>query len=181
MPWLTFRPARSAGKNGSGRTRANDRNSVKFYLNAAHSAHPSGRRTRSLATANALIVIPVPGRDAHTGVAHLARARDDLRASAVDAVRLTDARSETAREAARPDDRQQQPPRETWTRVVHPEPRGAIPFLAQQLAQASSPPQHDDESEAVPSVRIAARQAYLAARDSTVEFLSPTPFFDLRV
>jgi len=134
-----------------------------------------------LAAANALIVIPVPGRDAYAGTAQVARARDDLRAPAVDAIRLADAQSGSTREAAPWSERQQQPPRETWTYVVHGEPRAATPFLAQQLAQAESPQGQDDESEAMPSVRMAARQAYLAARDSTVEFLSPTPFFDLRV
>jgi hypothetical protein len=133
-----------------------------------------------LAAANALIVIPVPGRDAHTGVAHVAHARDDLRAPAINAVRLADGQWEAAREAGLSGERQQQPPRETWIHIVHPEPQGAVPFLAQQIAQGSAP-ESGDEGEAVPSVRIAARQAYLTARDSTVEFLSPTPFFDLRV
>lgn len=126
-------------------------------------------------TPSTSIVIPVPGREAYA-----ASARDDLRARAIDAVRRADTESAGAREAASWSDRRQQPPRETWTSVVHAEPRGAIPFLVQQLAQADAPEQETD-SEAVPSARIAARQAYLTARDSTVEFLSPTPYLDIRV
>jgi hypothetical protein len=133
-----------------------------------------------LAAANALIVIPVPGREAYVGGAHAARARDDLRAPAVDAVRSAEGREASARPAAGAAERRAEPPRETWTRVVHPEPQGAIPFLAQQLSQTSSPT-YDEDNEAPPSIRVAARHAYLAARDSTVEFLSPTPLFDLRV
>lgn len=59
----------------------------------------------------------------------------------------------------------------------------AIPFLVQRLAQegAASFETADDEETALPSVRSAALTAYGAARDSTVEYLSPTPLFDLRV
>lgn len=134
-----------------------------------------------MATANALIVIPSSGRDAYAGAVPAARARDDVRAPSVDAISLADSRSGYARQTAQSDDRWQQPPREARTRVVHPEPQGTIPFLAQQISQASSSPEHDDGSEAMPSVRVAARQAYMTARESTVQFLSPTPLFDLRV
>jgi hypothetical protein len=59
----------------------------------------------------------------------------------------------------------------------------AIPFLVQRLAQegAASFESTGDEDVALPSVRSAAVAAYGAARDSTVEYLSPTPLFDLRV
>jgi hypothetical protein len=130
-----------------------------------------------LTTANPPIVSLTSGRDAYAG----ARARDDFRAPSVDAVRLADSHSRYTRGTGQSSDHWQQPPRETWTRVVHPEPHGTIPFLAQQIAQASSSPERDNESEAMPSIRVTARQAYMAARDSTVQFLSPTPLFDLRV
>jgi hypothetical protein len=135
-----------------------------------------------LATANALIIVPVPGRDAHAGVSG-ARPRDVMPAPSIDAVRLAGSPSDSAHKSAPASERRPQPPRESWTRVVHPEPQGTIPFLAQQLAQEGRPPAEadDGETEAMPSVLIAARQAYAAARDSTIEFLSPTPLFDLRV
>jgi len=135
-----------------------------------------------LATANALIVVPVPGPDAYAGVLG-ARPRNVVPAPSIDAVRLAGSPSDSARESATASERRPQPPRETWTRVVHPEPQGTIPFLAQQLAQEgfSSVETDDGETEAMPSVLVAARQAYAAARDSTIEFLSPTPLFDLRV
>lgn len=133
-----------------------------------------------MSTASAAIVIPVPGRDAYTGGAHAGRTRDSLRAPSIDAIGLGNARAGAARQSAPSNDRRQQP-REIRTGVVHSQPQGAIPFLAQQLAQSVSSQEQDDRSEAMPSVRIAARQAYATARDSTVEFLSPTSAFDLRV
>lgn len=132
-----------------------------------------------MATANAVIVLP--GREIYAGNANgVARVRDDLRARAIDAVHLRDAGTAVAYETASANGYNQQPPRDVWTYTVRAEPRDATPFLAQQLAQAATAPE-SDASEAPPSVRIAARNAYLAARDSTVEFLSPTPLFDLRV
>lgn len=58
-----------------------------------------------------------------------------------------------------------------------------IPFLVQRLAQegAASFESTGDEDAALPSVRSAALTAYGAARDSTVEYFSPSPLFDLRV
>lgn len=59
----------------------------------------------------------------------------------------------------------------------------AIPFLVQRLAQEGTAPFEGsgDEEVALPSVRSTAAAAYGAALDSTVEYLSPTPLFDLRV
>jgi hypothetical protein len=132
-----------------------------------------------LATANALIISP--GREVYTaGATGVARVRDDLRARAIDAVHVRDTRTALAYDATPAGGYDQRPARDVWTYTVRAEPRDAAPFLAQQLAQAAAAPV-DNESEAPPSVRIAARNAYLAARDSTVEFLSPTPLFDLRV
>jgi hypothetical protein len=132
-----------------------------------------------VATANAVIV--VPGREPYAGSASgVARLHDDLRARAIDAVHLADARASVAYETASAGGYSRQQPRDVWTYTVRAEPRDTTPFLAQQLAQAATEPE-SDASEAPPSVRIAARNAYLAARDSTVEFLSPTPLFDLRV
>lgn len=131
-----------------------------------------------MATANALIVSP--GREAYTaGASGLARVRDDLSARAVDAVYVRDARTALAYETST-SGYDQRPHRDAWSYTVRAEPRDATPFLAQQLAQAAASPD-DAESEAPPSVRIAAHNAYLAARDSTVEFLSPTPLLDLSV
>jgi hypothetical protein len=122
-----------------------------------------------------------PGREVYTaGATGVARVRDDLRARAIDAVHIRDARTGFADDATSASGYDQQPARDVWTYTVRTEPRNAAPFIAQQLAQAAASPA-DPDSEAPPSVRIAARDAYLAARDSTVEFLSPTPLFDLRV
>lgn len=64
-----------------------------------------------------------------------------------------------------------------------PKSSDVVPFLVQRLAQEGGSSFEDDgeEDAALPSVRFAAAAAYGAARDSTVEYLSPTPLFDLQV
>jgi hypothetical protein len=53
-------------------------------------------------------------------------------------------------------------------------------MIAQQADAGTGDP-GDDIGDAAPSVRMSALRAYSVARDSTVEYLSPTPFYDLRV
>ena len=55
---------------------------------------------------NAVTIIPPSGRDAYSGVAaYAARGRDDLRTSAVDAVRYVDARPDATQAGQRSDNR----------------------------------------------------------------------------
>jgi hypothetical protein len=143
-----------------------------------------------LATTSPIIVVPTIGRDTYTGTASAnaanaavsAHAREDFRAAAVDSVRLADNNTSAARQTRATPDSGQQPQPDTRAPLVYSEPQKAIPFLAQLLGQQSVVADDEADSEPMPpSVRFTAQQAYTAARDSTVQFLSPTPLYDLYV
>lgn len=140
-----------------------------------------------LAVINAPIIVPATGRDLYAAtqtVAVAGRARDDLRTSAIDSVRFVDAQSDTAQSSAQAGDHWQQSTANTatWTQVVSARPQQTLPFLTQLLAQQDTSEEAGNEaSQPLPSVRFTARQAYLASRDSTIQYLSPTPLYDLFV
>ena len=143
-----------------------------------------------MATTSPIIVVPTIGRDTYTGTASSgsasaavsSQARADFRAAAVDSVRLADNNtSATHQTRATPDSGQQSQP-DSWSPLVYSEPQKTIPFLAQLLSQQGNVTEEEADSEPMPpSVRFTAQQAYTAARDSTVQFLSPSPLYDLFV
>jgi hypothetical protein len=144
-----------------------------------------------LATINAPIVVPSGGRDTYAitpNAAGIAHGRDDLRATAIDSVRFVDAQSDAQFDAtqasATASERWQRPDIDAtdWTQVVSRRPQQTLPFLTQLLAQQDTAEDAGAQTgQPLPSTRFAARQAYLASRDSTVEYLSPTPLYDLFV
>lgn len=141
-----------------------------------------------MATTSPIIVVPTIGRDTYTGTAHSSvagaavssHAREDFRAAAVDSVRLTDNNTSATRQSRAVPDSGQQPQPDSRSPFVYSEPQKTIPFLAQLLGQQSTVAE-DDGEPMPPSVRFTAQQAYTTARDSTVQFLSPTPLYDLYV
>lgn len=172
---------------------AKQQNLLKLYLFGEQSIPPSGEwsgRARSLATTSAIIVVPTIGRDTYTGTASAgaasaavsSHAREDFRAAAVDSVRLTDNNTSAARQTRATPDSGQKPQPDSWSPTAYSEPQKTIPFLAQLLGQQSTVAEDDGDGEPMPpSVRLTARQAYMTARESTVQFLSPTPLYDLFV
>ncbi|MGE5537504.1 MAG: hypothetical protein ACM30I_02730 [Gemmatimonas sp.] len=139
-----------------------------------------------MASSSIMIVVPAPERAAY-GAPRAAETRtrhDDLKTAAANAVRpSSDRPGETAASSRKATGH----PFETGDgspRIVLAEPKSTLPFLAQVLAQQGSADSHGadvDSPDAPPSVRITALRAYGAARESTVEFLSPTPFYDVRI
>jgi hypothetical protein len=65
------------------------------------------------------------------------------------------------------------------SRTTFGEPQRGLPFLAQQLAQTDAP--SSTESDVAPALRLSALRAYGVAHESTIEFLSPTQHYDVRV
>ena len=126
--------------------------------------------------ASTTIIVPGPERAAHVSAPRAdGRARDDLRTAGINASRTPGSRggqtdaSNSAYDVGR------------LPRMVFGEPRGGLPFLAQQLAQDDSAAPQSTDSAAAPALRFAALRAYSAASESTIEFLSPTQHYDLRV
>jgi hypothetical protein len=124
------------------------------------------------------IIIPAPERVAHTSPRADDRARDDVRVFG--AARP----SSGATAGGRPSDTQashlsfdlSRLPRTTFG-----EPRGSLAFLAQQLAQNDPATETPKVTDVAPALRASALRAYGATNDSNIEFLSPTPFYDVRV
>jgi hypothetical protein len=125
--------------------------------------------------ASTTIIIPAPERAAYGSTRADSRARNDLRTTPVTPLRAPDARdgnsgsTRSGYDASRP------------SQTLFGEPRGTLPFLAQQLAQDDSTPEASADGEVVPAVRFSALRAYSTARESTIEYLSPTPLYDFRV
>jgi hypothetical protein len=141
-----------------------------------------------LATTSPIIIVPTVGRDTYTGTANanaanaaVAHAREDFRAAAVDSVRLADNNTSAARQTRATPGSGQQPQPDSWSPLVYAGPQKTIPFLAQLLSQQDTVAEDEGEAGPMPSVRFTAQQAYTAARDSTVQFLSPSPLYDLFV
>lgn len=177
-------PAENAVVSRNGK----NRNSLKFYLFSGSSGPWKGRQ-ESTATLSATSPISAPslGRDAYMnaalGAAASASACDGKPSTKpIDGVRPAGGRADTVPTVVRrweDNERYSDPNLSPGSR----ESGDAIPFVVQRLAQegAVSFEAVGDEETALPSVRSAALEAYGAARDSTVEYLSPTPLFDLRV
>lgn len=138
-----------------------------------------------MATTSAIIVVPTLGRDIYAGAASAAasmQSREDFRAAAIDAVRLADSSANAARQTQATPDSGQQPQPNSLPPLVYSEPQKTIPFLAQLLGQQSDVAADDNDNEpALPSIRFTAQMAYATARDSTVQYLSPSPAYDLFV
>ena len=143
-----------------------------------------------MATTSPIIIVPTIGRDTYTGTASASaasaavssRAREVFRAAAVDSVRLADNNTSATRQTRATPDSGQQPQPDSWSPPTYSEPQKTIPFLAQLLSQQSTVAGDEGEAEPMPpSVRFTAQQAYTTARDSTVQFLSPSPLYDLFV
>jgi len=121
--------------------------------------------------ASTTIIIPAPERAARIEN----RARTDLRTASVTPLRAAEPRDGSSGSARSGYDASRLP------RTLFGEPGGALPFLAQQLAQDDSASGASTDGGNVPAVRFSALRAYGAARESTIEYLSPTPLYDFRV
>lgn len=138
---------------------------------------------------NALTLVPVTGRDTYAvaqNASNVPGAPDDMRAAAVDAVRYADAQSRVARASSQTNTDWTDSDTidaEAWSDVVSSRPQQTLPFMAQLLAQQDTAEQAGGEEAAglPPSVRFTAQQAYLSSRDSTIQYLSPSPLYDLSV
>ena len=130
---------------------------------------------------NPLSLIPVTGRDNYAATQSgftASGAPDDMRAAAVDAVRFADAQSRVAQTSKQSNtnwDDSDTVDAQPWNEVVSSRPQQTLPFMAQLLAQQNT----SEEATALPpSVRFTAQQAYISSRDSTVQYLSPSPLYD---
>jgi hypothetical protein len=121
------------------------------------------------------IIIPAPDRAAFGSSRADTRARNDLRTASVTPLRAPDTRDGKSGSTRSGYDASR------LSQTLFGEPRGTLPFLAQQLAQDDPAPEASADEEVVPAVRFSALRAYSTARDSTIEYLSPTPRYDFRI
>jgi hypothetical protein len=125
--------------------------------------------------ASTTIIVPGPERAVHISALRTdGRARDDVRTAAISGAR-PETRGDDGRASSRQFDLARLP------RIAFGEPSGALPFLAQQLAQEEPDAPPSSEAGIAPALRLSALRAYGTASESTIEFLSPTPLYDFRV
>jgi len=125
--------------------------------------------------ASTTIIIPAPECAAYGSARIDSRARNDLRTASVTPLRAPDARDGNSGSTRFSYDASRLP------QTLFGEPRGTLPFLAQQLAQGDSAPEASPDGDVVPAVRFSALRAYSTAHESTIEYLSPTSRYDFRV
>jgi hypothetical protein len=137
-----------------------------------------------VASVNALNLVPVTGRDSYAIAQNgsgTSGAQDEIRTTAVDAVRYADAQSRIVQASNQTDadwTDTETVDAESWSEVVSSRPQQTLPFMAQLLAQQDS---SEQAAGLPPSVRFTAQQAYISSRDSTVQYLSPSPLYDFFV